>query len=114
MITIAHNKANTSQIRNRINVIITNIKYHRIYSLKVNSVMCSRAINETIRLVDAITYKEQYAKYKSLNNYELIEIEERACFKVGVMAGVLKCYYGINQYGNRDKQISPNKTEEYL
>ena len=28
------------------------------------------------------------------------------------MAGVLKCCYRINQYGNRDKQINPNKTEE--
>ena len=48
-----------------------------------------------------------------LINNELIDMEARVCFKAGVTAGMLKCCYGVNQYGNRDKQINPNKTEEY-
>jgi len=58
MITIEHNKANASKVRNRTNITLINIKHHRIYSLKVNSIMCSRAINKTIRLVDAKVYEE--------------------------------------------------------
>ena len=64
--------------------------------MKVNDVMYSKAINEMIRVVDIKLYKEQYVKYKILNNSELIDIEAQVCLKAGVSVGILKCYYGIN------------------
>ena len=93
IIVIANAKAKESRIRNKNNLSKTNIKYYSEYSLKL---MISRAINETIRIVDAIEIEKQYVQYKILINNELIDIEARVYFKVGVTVGMLKCCYGIN------------------
>ena len=41
-------------------------------------------------------------------------MDTRACFKEGVLTGMLKCYYSINQSGNCDKLINSNKIQELL
>ena len=47
MIVIADAKAKESRIRNKNNPSKTNIKYYSKYSLKLNDMIISRAINKT-------------------------------------------------------------------
>ena len=68
---------------------------------------------ETYRIIDTKKVENQYAKHKFPNNYQYIDIEARVYFKEGVLTRMLKCCYGIIQYGNHDKLINPNKVQEY-
>ena len=89
MIIIVDAKAKESRIRNKNNSLKTNIKYYSEYSLKLNNIMISRAINKIIRIVDTIEIEKQYIQYKILINNKPINIEARVYFKAGVTVGML-------------------------
>ena len=96
MIAIADTRAKQVRIRNSDKENITNIKWYGKYVLIYNDQLISRSITETYRLIDALEIKQECIKHKFPNLSELIDLNARACFKLGVSTGMIKYYYRVN------------------
>jgi len=60
-----------------------------------------------IRIHDAIEIENSYYKRKLKEQKELVDSKARNCFQIGqVISSILKCAYGFNHYGTRDKEIN--------
>ena len=69
-----------------------------------------------IRTIDIIEEEDRYLREKFLDKYEVIDIHARENIRgIRKIAAAFKCYYGINQYGERDREINKlAKTNECL
>ena len=64
-------------------------------------------MNEIIRIIDAIKKEDRYLREKFLDKYKVIDMQARKNIRgIRKIAAVFKCYYSINQYGERDRKIN--------
>ena len=63
---------------------ITKIKWYRKYALMYKQHIISQSIIEIVRLIDAISNKEEYIKYKFPYTSDLIDLQARVVFKTGL------------------------------
>ena len=63
-----------------------------------------------IRCVDVLQEEISYIKEKFKANTELIDMEVIINLYINKTVAVIKCYYGVNYYGEKYKKINQSKT----
>ena len=90
----------------------TNIKYYRISALMLEKDVIDKLVQDTIRINDAMRSEEEYIEEKCPEATQYIDMHARNVFYKGCILLMLKCVYGQNAYGMRDKIINSDKVNE--
>ena len=88
-----------------------NIRHFNKHALMKGNQLASMPIKELIRTIDAEEEENECvaSKFKELKH--LVDVKARRHLtKIPMTASALKCYYGCNQYGVREKLIKAGTT----
>jgi len=84
-----------------------NIQYFRDNAMLFREEVIIQSTNEMIRIIVVIEEENRYLRETFPDKYEVIDIHARENIRgIRKIAAAFKCYYGINQYGERDRKIN--------
>jgi len=92
---------------------ITNIKYQGTYGIRVNGEISTNSIKELIRTCDGRAAEMRYSRCKLNHSYDMVDHDARVTIpKNKVTTSMIKCVYGYNHYGLRNKLINQDSTDD--
>jgi len=92
---------------------ITNIKYHRMYSILINDQISTNSIKEVIRITDGIQSEGKYKQRKLTYRYDIIDDKARESVPINkITTPIIKCVHDFNHYGVQNTLINNNEIEE--
>ena len=91
-----------------------NMKYYGNYALMHKGNVVSRAVQETMQVIDGNRAEQEYGKKKIGCGCDFVDAEARNVFNSKVATPpMIKCAHGFNHFGLRDSMIKDNMVEAH-